>query len=116
MEAVVASIITAIITLAGSSGLWGYITHVSNKKDVKTELLLGLAHEKIFQVGTVYIHRGYITKEQHDDLHKYLYNPYKKAGGNGSAEKLMADVDRLPYYEPVFPAKHEIADFRKEKE
>jgi len=29
-------------------------------------------------------------------LDKYLYEPYKAAGGNGSAEKIMAELNKLP--------------------
>ena len=39
--------------------------------------------------------RGYITKDEYENLHDYLYLPYKKLGGNGTAEKIMKEVDRL---------------------
>ena len=45
--------------------------------------------------GECYIQRGYITKDEYENLHDYLYLPYKKLGGNGTAEKIMKEVDRL---------------------
>jgi hypothetical protein len=47
-------------------------------------------------LGTQYIKRGYVTKDEFENLHDYLFVPYKKLGGNGTAEKVMDDVKRLP--------------------
>ena len=46
-------------------------------------------------LGECYIQRGYINKDEYENLHDYLYLPYKKLGGNGTAEKIMKEVDRL---------------------
>lgn len=62
-----------------------------------------------------YIHRGYITKEEYDDLNAYLYDPYKEAGGNGSAEKVMMDVQKLPMYKPIYLPKKEHEEYMNEK-
>ena len=35
------------------------------------------------------------ASEQFDDA-TYLYDPYKKNGGNGSAERNMKEVEKLP--------------------
>lgn len=42
-----------------------------------------------------YIKRGWITKDEYEDLRDYLYKPYKELGGNGSAERIMLEVDKL---------------------
>ena len=43
-----------------------------------------------------YLDRGYITRDEYENLYQYLYKPYKKVGGNGSAEHIMNQVDKLP--------------------
>lgn len=32
----------------------------------------------------------------YENLYDYIYLPYKALGGNGTAEKVMKDVDNLP--------------------
>ena len=62
----------------------------------QSKLLLGLAHDRIVYLGCCYIERGYITKDEYENLHDYLYTPYKALGGNGSAEHIMDEVEDLP--------------------
>lgn len=59
-------------------------------------MLKGLAHDRIISLGMEYIRKGEITKDQYNNLYVYLYKPYKTLDGNGSAEKIMKEVDRLP--------------------
>lgn len=66
------------------------------KKDVKTEMLVGLAHDRILFLGMHYVDRGFITQDEYENLHDYLYVPYEKLGGNGSAKRVMQEVDKLP--------------------
>lgn len=89
-------LVTIAVSILGSSGLWAFITKKLESKDVKTKLLLGLAHDRIMQSGTYYIERGYITNDEYENLYDYLYTPYKEMGGNGSAKRLMEQVERLP--------------------
>ena len=42
-----------------------------------------------------YIERGEITRDEYENLHDYLYVPYQKMGGNGSAARVMAEVEKL---------------------
>ena len=58
-------------------------------------MLLGLGHDKIMYLGMKYVERGYITRIEYENLVVYLYMPYKKMGGNGVAERLMREVDKL---------------------
>lgn len=37
------------------------------------------------------------TQDEFENLYKYLYKPYKDCGGNGSAERIMEQVKKLPY-------------------
>lgn len=89
-------IVTILSSVLASSGLWAFLTQLANKKDVKTEMLIGLGHDRIISLGMEYLNRGYITKDEYENLHDYLYIPYEKMGGNGSAKRIMDAVEKLP--------------------
>ena len=101
METEIQIILTIISSVLASSGLWAYLIKRSEKKDVKTQVLIGLAHDRILYLGTKYIERGYITHAEYENLHDYLYIPYKALGGNGSAKHIMEEVNELPIKNPV---------------
>ena len=87
---------TIIGSVIASSGFWSYIQKRSENKDVKTIMLIGLAHDRIIYLGMSYIERGWITKDEYENLYEYLYQPYEKLGGNGSATRIMNEVNKLP--------------------
>lgn len=101
MDPLVQALIVSLSTfLAASTGFWGYL---KNRRKISDEehhrynmLLMGLASTKIIERGMYYIERGLITKDEYDDLHRYLYKPYMELGGNGTAERIMHAVERLP--------------------
>lgn len=78
--------VTVVCAVIASSGFWAFLQKISDKKDDKTKLLLGIAHELICMRCDSIIERGWTTYEELEDLEKYLYKPYKNNGGNGSAE------------------------------
>lgn len=88
--------LTIITSVIASSGFWAYITRYIDRNDVKNDLLIGLAHDRILYLGIVYIEKGYVTQDEYENLYEYLYKPYKKMGGNGSAERVMNEVNKLP--------------------
>lgn len=92
------SIITVVCAVIASSGFWSFLQSRRDKKDVKTQMLLGLGHDRIIFLGMGYIERGWITQDEYENLHDYLYKPYKKMGGNGSAERIMIEVEKLPIH------------------
>ena len=96
MEYWISMVVTVVCSVLASSGLWTYIQKRSEKKDVNKELLLGIAHDRIMFLAMSYLNRGYITQDEYENLYMYLYNPYKKAGGNGSATHIMSQIDKLP--------------------
>lgn len=53
--------ITVLSSVLASSGLWAYLSRKIENKDIKTEMLVGLAHDRIMYLGMSYIERGYIT-------------------------------------------------------
>lgn len=90
-------IIIAIISGAlASSGLWTFIMTIIQNKSATAKMVRGLGHDRIIYLGETYIKRGYITVDEYDNLVNYLYLPYKKLGGNGTAEKIVEDVKKLP--------------------
>lgn len=84
------------VAFMGSSGLWAIILKIYEKKSDKTKLLVGLAHDRICYLGSTYIDRGWITTDEYENLHDYLFIPYERNGGNGTAKKIMDEVSRLP--------------------
>ncbi len=90
------SVLIAILsTLLASGGFWALLTKLIDKKSAKTKMILGLGHDRIMSLGMKYVERGFITQSEYENLYKYLFDPYKKMGGNGSAERLMREVDRV---------------------
>jgi hypothetical protein len=70
-----------------------------------------------------YLDRGYILKDEYDDLVKYLYKPYSAFGGNGLAEKVFAEVKELPIKRSTpleltveFERKNKAMKFRREND
>lgn len=93
-------VLTVICSVLASSGFWAYFTKKMDKNSAEKEMLIGLAHDRIIYLGMVYIERGWITQDEFENLHDYLYVPYEKLGGNGSAKKIMEEVKRLPTHTP----------------
>ena len=93
------SIMAIVCTLLASSGFWSYLLRKQKRESAETKLMIGLGHVKIIDLCMKYIERGYITKDEYDSLNKYLYIPYKELGGNGTAERMMEEVAKLPIKE-----------------
>lgn len=96
MEPWLQIVVTVFSSVLASSGLWAFIAKKSENKDVKIKMLIGLAHDRIIFLGMGYIERGYITQDEYENLYEYLYKPYEKMGGNGSAKRIMTEVNKLP--------------------
>lgn len=92
------AIVTIVGSILASSGLWAWVMKKSEKKDVKIKMLIGLAHDRILYLGMAYIERGFITQDEYENLRVYLYEPYEKMGGNGSAKRVMSEVEKLPIH------------------
>ena len=94
--------VTILCSVIASSGFWAFMTKMGEKKDVKTQMLIGLGHDRIVYLGMKYIEKGEITQSAYENLHKYLYEPYKKMGGNGSADRIMREVDKLKIVPDIY--------------
>ena len=93
VQQIAVPIAVAVLT---SSGLWALIEKRRDKNDVERKMLVGLAHDRIIHLGMAYVTRGYITQDEYENLNDYLYQPYEKMGGNGSAKRVMEEVRKLP--------------------
>lgn len=93
----VQTVITAVVSVLASSGFWAYWMKKHDDKSSTKRLLVGLAHDRILQSGRYYLERGWMSYDEYENLHDYLYTPYKELGGNGSAERMMERLKDLPH-------------------
>lgn len=89
-------IVTIVGSVMASSGFWAFIQRRHERKDLKTQMLIGLGHDRVIYLGLCYIERGWITQDEYENIHDYLYVPYHEMGGNGSAKKIIEEVNKLP--------------------
>ena len=92
------TLVTIVCAVLASSGFWAWLQKKDDKKSLQSRMLIGLAHDRIVSLGMSYIERGWITKDEYENLRDYLYEPYKALGGNGSAKRIMDGVNRLKIF------------------
>lgn len=92
-------IVTIIVSVFASSGFWAYLMNRQKASTAERRMILGIGYRSICSLCETYLKRGYITREEYSDLKKYLYEPYKEMGGNGTCERLIQEVDKLPIRE-----------------
>lgn len=103
------NLVTIIVAVFASSGFWAYLSHKREGKDAKSEMLRGLGHDRIMEMGMKYISRGYVLYSEYEDLYNYLFKPYERLGGNGSAKHLLDAVGALPMYRTHIEAKEALS-------
>ncbi|MBO6230909.1 MAG: hypothetical protein J6O50_10115 [Ruminiclostridium sp.] len=96
MESWIQTLVSVVIALAASGGFWTFIAKKHDTKSAKTQMIIGLGHDRIMTLGKYYIERGSITADEYENLYEYLYKPYEFMGGNGSAKQIMDKVRQLP--------------------
>jgi len=86
--------------VVAGTGFWNFLIwvfqHRAGRVSAEGKMLRGLAHDRICHLGEACIKRGYISREEYENLHDYLYVPYEKLGGNGTAQRIMEEVKKLP--------------------
>lgn len=92
---------TVIAVISGIFGLSNLVMFLIQRYDKQKDspearMIRGLGHDIIINKGEFYIQRGWITRDEYEDLYEYLYKPYLEMGGNGTAEKIMKEVEKLP--------------------
>lgn len=98
MEPWIQMVVTIVCSVLVSSGFWAWFQKRGERKDVKTQTLIGLGHDQIMYLGMEYIGRRWIANDEYENLHDYLYKPYEEMGGNGSAKRIMEEVKKLPIH------------------
>lgn len=97
-------IMTIMVAVLASTGLWQFIIKVYDTKKKKLsnseKITLGVAHDRIMYLGNLYIKRGYISPDEYENLHDFLYVPYRAMGGNGAVKRIMDEVEKLPITNP----------------
>ena len=96
-------IVPLVVAVFGSTGFWSWVQSRGKKKSAEARLLLGIAYSEIIRRSEHYIHQGYIAVDEYNELNRYLYEPYRDLGGNGTAQKLMDEVRKLPTEREVQP-------------
>lgn len=89
-------LITVVGAIFGSTGFWTFVMTRDKKKSAESKLLLGLSNFAIRWICDAHIKQGFCTADDYNDLNKYLFEPYKEAGGDGAAERSMQIVKNLP--------------------
>ena len=89
-------LVTVFVTVLASNGFWTILQKKFDQNSTEKKLLVGLAHDRIIYIGEGFIARGWITYDEYEDFMKYLYEPYAEYGGNGAAERISAEVKKLP--------------------
>ena len=110
---VLQTLVTIVCAVLASSGFWAWLQKKDDKKSLQSQMLIGLAHDRIVALGMSYIERGWITKDEYENLRDYLYEPYKALGGNGSAKRVMEEVNKLKIF-TVHPTKSKEGESQNE--
>lgn len=92
-------VVTVMLSVFASSGFWAFVMSRQNRNTAEQQLILGIGYYSICNLAGQYIARGYITRQEYADFNKYLYEPYRARGGNGTAERLKKELDNLPIKE-----------------
>ena len=95
MEELFGKLIMAIIA---SSGVWTLIQTLVmrrlQKDDASNQALKSLLRDAIFRRCEKALSNGEVSIEELENING-LYQPYKELGGNGTAKKLIEDVNDL---------------------
>ena len=96
----VALIVSIVVAIFGSTGFWSWLSNRNRKKSDESRIIMGIAYRSIKQQAEYHIKKGYIEPEEFKELETYLFIPYRNMGGNGSAERMIEEVKRLPFEKP----------------
>lgn len=88
--------VTIFCSVLASSGFWTLFMAMKDREWAQKDMLKGLGHDRIMDLGMKYIERGDISKDEYENLVDYLWTPYEKLGGNGSAARVIREVKELP--------------------
>jgi len=96
MESWLPVLVATVGSVLASSGFWSFMKRRDDKKDAISQVVVGIAYERIVSLGVEYIERGWITTGELGEYGKYFFYPYHALGGNGPAERIWDQVNMLP--------------------
>ena len=73
---------------------------LSDKISTLGDAIREQGHDRIIYLGGKYLERGGLTQEEYENLNDYIYQPYVNLGGNGTARRVMDEVNNLPILLP----------------
>jgi len=88
-------VVPILVGIIASGGFWSLLNTRKQKKSDQTQLLLGLAHDRITYLCLKYIRRGCIYLDEYENLKTHLYEPYLRLGGNSSTPQIMKRINEL---------------------
>lgn len=94
-------VMTVISSVFASSGFFALLQTIHEKRSARSKMILGLGHDRIIFLCKQFIQQGYISPDDYENLYTYLYQPYEAMGGNGTAKRLMEQVQGLPSTPPT---------------
>lgn len=112
-QLIIQAVVSVLTAVLASGGLWSFLSkkqeirfeelerkrkeeaEAEEKNDVKTKLLVGLAHDRLIYLTKKYLEEGWINTEDYENL-TYMYEPYIQGGGNGTVKRNMEKVEKLP--------------------
>ena len=96
------ALVTIIIAIIGSTGMWQLFTEIyKSKRQKRTPLedgVLAELHKDIYEITERALKYNKITFDDWDNLEE-LYRPYKSLGGNGKGEARYEECKDLPKVE-----------------
>lgn len=112
-QLIIQAVVSVLTAVLASGGLWSFLSkkqeirfeelerkrkeeaEAEAKNDVKTKLLVGLAHDRLIYLTNKYLEEGWINSDDYENL-TYMYIPYIQGGGNGTVKRNMEKVEKLP--------------------
>ena len=92
-------ILAMVGAIFASGGFWavinGVVQHFLQKKSKTQKAILGLLHDRIYDICHGMIEKGFVETDEYKNL-LALYEPYTDMGGNGTAKQLKEQVDDIP--------------------
>lgn len=118
-EFAITGVITLLVGVFGSTGFWTYYSkkqeknsetykkideieqYVNDYIDKMKNTMLGVTYVNIVRTCEYWIERGWVEQDDLRDIERYLFDPYREWGGNGTAERLFTQACALPNHPPV---------------
>ena len=62
--------VSVICAVLASSGMWTFMQKRADKKDARTQMIVGLGHDRITFLGIHYVERGYSKRDEYEHLYE----------------------------------------------